>query len=85
MKIATQPRKGLAALTKRRKWPIPTEGMNNIHQEECSVRFSLSLHAHCAQMQRVNQKRVVLSTRPISEVASTIFFSFSYLHLSFGS
>ena len=46
--------------------------MDNI-QDECSVRFPHSFHAHCAQMQRFNQNLVVISTRTIHEVASTNF------------
>ena len=49
--------------------------INNI-QEEYSVRFTLLFQAHCAQMQRVDQNLVELSTKNISEVESNIFFSF---------
>ena len=56
-------------------------------QEECFVHFTLFFHAHCAQMQRVNQNPVVLSTRSqelcISEVASTK--NIHSWHLSFKS
>ena len=52
-------------------------------QEEYSVRFTLSFHAHAffAQMQRANQNIVVLSTRAISEVAYNIFFTHDIFHL----
>ena len=43
--------------------------------EECSVRFTISFHAHCAQIQRVNQILVVLST------ASDIFFIHDIFYL----
>ena len=41
--------------------------------------FTLSFHAHCAQMQRVNQNLVVLLTGTISELASNFFFSWNLL------
>ena len=43
----------------------------DIIQEECSVRFTLSFHAHWAQIQRVNQNMIVTSPRTISEVVSS--------------
>ena len=35
-------------------------------QEECSIRFTLLFHAHCAQMQRINPDLGFLSTRTIA-------------------
>ena len=40
------------------------------NQEEISVRFTLLFHASCGKMQRINQNRIALSARTMSEVAS---------------
>ena len=55
--------------------------MDNI-QEECSVRFTLSIYVHCVQMQRVNQNIVVLSTKAIPEVANNNFFIHEIFNLN---
>ena len=54
--------------------------MDNI-QEECSVRFNISFHAHCAYMQRVYQNLGTILTRTISEVASINLFIRDIFHL----
>ena len=45
----------------------------DIIQDECSVRFTLSFHAHFEQMQRIYQK-INITSPSIFEVASSNFF-----------